>query len=229
MGQNFARRFQAHAIDNGSGVQLNSTYLYRTSGSSELLVTKTITVTEDSSEVRFEFEFASRGDIKIDGVEFQFADVAEPFGVRGFNYFTDDVVNRSYVTYIIKNNNMVGITRKEFDKSEISAELVFSPTPSQISYPEQSPVYAGKVYLEVNYLVEKQTHFKLRMGTSPLAQDRFRNGLQIYKLLDLMEAYNVGYLVLDRTNVKAQEVYTYYGFPKVYDNRSYVVYRVLRK
>lgn len=224
----FSRSPRANLVNDGTNARVTSKYFsyLSTLSTPELTVAKTTVVSMNSPDVRIELEFATNRNAKIEGVSFQFADVAVLSDEETVNAITSNPINRTDIASVKPEFDKVAIFRKEADGSHIVADLVFTPSPSRLTPMQSEIVVNGESYLESIYLMEGQTNVSIQMTIMPQVQGHFREGLRTYSALDLLRTYDVGYLVINQTSNSAQAVYDTLKFPRVYNNADYVVYRV---
>jgi uncharacterized protein (TIGR02588 family) len=181
------------------------------------VVTKTIIVSNNSPNVNITFDFQSGDIIELVSITFQIAD--------NYEVTDEEVVQKSYLSSIEKIDNGVSIFRRDPTGHELNASLFLSPDPSQLEILIQDK-FSDKHYLIFEFSLRALKNKELRLEIIPNVEKPFNEGIRLSTLIDTLKTYDVEYLVINQSSFQTIAVYNSLGFPIVYSNRNYLVYKV---
>jgi hypothetical protein len=206
-----------------SGAHITRHYMSDVAGF-EIQAVKTIFVPKNSSEISIQFDFVPDSQVSIEKVDIHIEDVF----LEKHNEFDTQPINTSGATLVLSNAQQFLIQRVEEKDNIVGAQLTFSPEPTTVTNGGETSELSDP-YLSLSYSGQREKRLSFQLLIHPQVNERFRPGIRVKTLFELLESYNVNYIVTKREEETLQSVYTQYGFPIAYSNRGYSVYQVPNK
>jgi hypothetical protein len=185
--------------------------------STPIIVEKKISLESESKAVTISFKINSLSSL-IYSISFSFTDLGDPS--------EEEVIQKTYISKIERINNVVSIIREDNLGNPIIGRLILDNQPQSINIPSTiTEAYENYLTMIYSPLAKKtEISFKVECDTKGYSGIKFK----VDNLNNIIKKFNVGFLVVRRVDSYSNPIYIRMGFPLVYENWNYSIYKVTK-